>query len=607
MSSAVERPFPLGTEQIQTIRARFAEDGFAVVPPSVLYAADEMDRIEKLVDRALPRWEHGTVNPSTNDSNADARFNYEVDLKNHVHLSGVAMRHRFHRGRGSVINALDDNFLYGKRATLAERYWPAELYHAAEQPRLLPLAAELLGCPTPVFQSGSATIVFADYTGESRQYQIATPAYLRAPSSSVPGDKYLLEAILLLEDVDARSAPLRVIPGSHLRYPEINAHVAQRLGQSAVRNQIPHSRWLWEELLPSDLRPPVAITGKKGSVVLLSTTLLRASNPNSTGRPTGKSVAFTYSCRANREFLRNLPLDRAGCRRVYDGFRDKSLVRHTYLPGAQRVSRARVARIGDRVLDFFEQGWKAPIRPLYYGIRGLLKPRNKPLETKNFLNVGAGVAWRHPEVICLDHDLPNAEVALDLNHRVPLPFGDERFDGIYTSHCMEHLKESQVRWWFTEYLRTLRKGGVFRVTSPDIKGYLDAFDSRDGKYFDWIQGRAAYRFDSWLRLIVRMFAEPVVDNYTDDELYRLYESKSRAEFLEFFNEQIERITDERFLNPSCHKSWWSGKKMQAMLLDVGFSDARITTQNESACPVFAQQAYFNRTRPYMSFFTEGIK
>jgi predicted SAM-dependent methyltransferase len=232
--------------------------------------------------------------------------------------------------------------------------------------------------------------------------------------------------------------------------------------------------------------------------------------------------------------------------------------------------------------------------------------RTPPLTEKMYLTIGAGVSWRHPEVICLDHDLPNAEVALDLNQRVPLPFDDSRFVGVYTSHCLEHLKESQVKWWVGEVVRTLKNGGIFRITSPDIKAFFDAYEARDASFYDWIRGRGAYQFDSWLRLIVRSFAEPVVDKYDDEELYRLYQSMTQEEFRSFFSDQVENVVDERFLHPDCHKSWWHGEKMVSLLLEAGFAKAELKEQNDSDCEIFRQK-YFNRTRPHMSFFVEAIK
>lgn len=45
--------------------------------------------------------------------------------------------------------------------------------------------------------------------------------------------------------------------------------------------------------------------------------------------------------------------------------------------------------------------------------------------------------------------------------------------------------------------------------------------------------------------------------HSDGELKHLCETMPRAEFLEFFNAQVEKVEDERYLNPSCHKSCYS--------------------------------------------------
>ncbi len=589
-----------------TSAARFAADGFLVLHPEQVFTPTDLSELERLASAALPAWADGSVNPLENDSHADPRFDYAIDREDGVQLRGVALRHRFLRGHGSLDSALDDNFLFGKRAALEIRRWPDPLISFAENSRLRGHVAGVLGCSELALHDGAIAAVYPGCAGEARQYHIDTPSFMQSPSDPLPSTAVLMTAVVYLSDVDSASAPLRLIPGSHARYQEINESAARSLRRSPERNNVLPGGHTWEEMLPAGLPTPRTIIGRKGTVVFLHGNLLHAWAENAT-ESTTRTMLLHFSCASHASAFTRRPLDRASSARAYRAFSDKALVARTIGTEARLLSRKRVIKHRDSVTEFFKDGWKEPIRPYYYRLqKKLRRVRDKPVESKRFLNVGAGVAWRHPEVICLDHELPNSEVALDLNYPVPLPFEDARFEGVYTSHCMEHLKESQVVWWIREVLRTLRPGGVFRVTAPDIKAYLDAYDARDASYFDWIRGRAAYHYDGWLRLIVRMFAEPVVDNYSDEELKRLYETMPRAEFLEFFNAQVEKVEDERYLNPSCHKSWWSGEKFRDCMLEAGFSSAALTSRTGSACAVFRENA-FNRTRTHMSFYVEGTK
>lgn len=587
--------------------SKFKTDGYVVIPPGVVFNLEEVQRIEALAGSALPGWNDGLVDPRCNDSRTDPRFGIFTNFGDHVELHGCALRHRFHRGHGSVISSIDNNFLYGKQGTVQERQWPTGLFTFVENDRLQNYVAGALGCSALSFHGGAIAAVYPGWTGDARQFRIDTPGYMSSPADLVPDGRFLVNVMLFLSDVGDDLAPMRVIPGSHTRYAEINEKLAQCLRRPATHNNVPLKQF-WEELLPDGLTSPVKITGKKGSIVLMNSTLLRGATENRTADRSPTAMILNFSSREHTEFGKNLSPDRAGCRRVYISFRDKDLVKHIYLAGGRFFGRMRLAGLANRAHAFCEDGWKRPLRSIYYkAAKAFVRLQNKPLSSKMYLNIGAGTNWRHPEVICLDYALPNAEVAFDLNKRNQLPFEDSRFMGVYTSHCIEHLQESQVEWWVGEAFRILKGGGVFRITAPDIKAFFDAYDAKDASFYDWIRGRGVYQFDSWLRLIVRSFAEPVVDNYDDEELYRLYQSMTRADFLKFFNDQAEKVVDERFLNPACHKSWWSGEKMRALLIETGFSKAEIKRQNESGSAVFAQKRFFNRTRPYMSFYVEAIK
>ena len=360
--------------------------------------------------------------------------------------------------------------------------------------------------------------------------------------------------------------------------------------------------------MPDDLSPPANFTGKKGSICFMNSTLLHSATENRTEDRVRKVIAFNYSNRTHTEFVKNYLAEPNGCRNLYKIFKDKGLVERTFLSSSRFFSKKRFKHFLVRS----------------YGIYGILRERlrtclfqsvgklinlwrnDPPIKSKMYLNLGGGSNWRHSEVVCLDFDPAISEVSLDLNHRTELPFEDSRFFGVYSSHCLEHLKESQVKWWVGEVFRTLKSGGIFRVTVPDIAKLFDAYEAKDVNFFSWIRKGGLGLYDSWLRILVRIFAEPVVDDYNDEELYRLYQTKTREEFLNFFNSQVEKTEDVRLLAPDSHKSWWTEEKMISLMKDAGFSSAEVKGQNNSNCKTF-QGRRFNRTRPHLSFFVEATK
>ena len=143
---------------------------------------------------------------------------------------------------------------------------------------------------------------------------------------------------------------------------------------------------------------------------------------------------------------------------------------------------------------------------------------------------------------------------------------------------------------------------VIPEPSPEQLAYI----AKDASYFDWIRGSSTYSFDSWLRLIVRAFAEPVVDDFSDQELEDLYHKFNHKQFLDFFSKKVKLVTDDRFLIPGCHKSWWSAEKMGEFMKKAGFRKVLIKSRRDSESQIFRGNK-FNNTRPNMSFYIEAIK
>ena len=305
------------------------------------------------------------------------------------------------------------------------------------------------------------------------------------------------------------------------------------------------------------------------------------------------------------EFFKNYLHDSKDCLRLYNNIKDKGLVERTFLSNSRLFLKIRFKHTLARLYTFLRE---RPRTFLFTSIGKLLNLwRNiHPIRFKMYLNLGGGSTWRHSKVVSLDFDPAISEVSLDLNQQIKLPFNDFRFVGVYSSHCLEHLKQSQVKWWVGEVFRTLKNGGIFRVTLPDIAKLFDAYEAKDVNFFNTFRRGGIGSLDSWLRIIVRQFAEPVVDNHSDEEIYRLYQTKTREEFLDFFNSRVENIDDERFLIPDCHKSWWTEEKMITLMKDAGFSGVELKDPNNSKCKIF-QGRRFNKTHPHMSLFIEATK
>ncbi|HVF09408.1 MAG TPA: methyltransferase domain-containing protein [Abditibacteriaceae bacterium] len=58
-----------------------------------------------------------------------------------------------------------------------------------------------------------------------------------------------------------------------------------------------------------------------------------------------------------------------------------------------------------------------------------------------------------------------------------LPFAGESVDYIYTSHFVEHLYRSHAQKFFEESRRVLKKGGVLRISVPDLEYVVGLYNA----------------------------------------------------------------------------------------------------------------------------------
>jgi predicted SAM-dependent methyltransferase len=98
-----------------------------------------------------------------------------------------------------------------------------------------------------------------------------------------------------------------------------------------------------------------------------------------------------------------------------------------------------------------------------------------------YLNVGCG-----PNIVSgfihLDWDwLPGLDLCWDV--RRGLPFKDHSLQGIYSEHCLEHLKLEETRAVLKEFRRVLEPQGLARIVLPNAGLYLDLYHrSRNGEW-----------------------------------------------------------------------------------------------------------------------------
>lgn len=86
---------------------------------------------------------------------------------------------------------------------------------------------------------------------------------------------------------------------------------------------------------------------------------------------------------------------------------------------------------------------------------------------KLILEIGCGGKKVYPDSIGLDvRQVEGVDVVADARQ---LPFEDEYFDHVYSSHVIEHFSHLEVKEVLGEWIRVLKIGGTFEIRCPDFR------------------------------------------------------------------------------------------------------------------------------------------
>lgn len=72
---------------------------------------------------------------------------------------------------------------------------------------------------------------------------------------------------------------------------------------------------------------------------------------------------------------------------------------------------------------------------------------------------------------------------IQLDATKPLPLEDGSFDWVYAEHFIEHIALREAISWLGEVKRILRPGGFARITTPDLKRYVEGYLAADDIFF----------------------------------------------------------------------------------------------------------------------------
>src|SRR6266508_4294813 len=75
----------------------------------------------------------------------------------------------------------------------------------------------------------------------------------------------------------------------------------------------------------------------------------------------------------------------------------------------------------------------------------------------------------------LNTDIDPVAGVMFMDATKPFPFADETIQFIYTEHMIEHIPREKATAMLSECYRVMRKGGVLRVTTPDLAAIVGLY------------------------------------------------------------------------------------------------------------------------------------
>ena len=78
---------------------------------------------------------------------------------------------------------------------------------------------------------------------------------------------------------------------------------------------------------------------------------------------------------------------------------------------------------------------------------------------------------------------------LEFDSREPYPFEDASFDWAHAEHFIEHLELEEAIGWLTDVRRLLKPGGHVRLSTPDLRRYIEGYLDPGNGFFAEHRGR----------------------------------------------------------------------------------------------------------------------
>jgi len=178
---------------------------------------------------------------------------------------------------------------------------------------------------------------------------------------------------------------------------------------------------------------------------------------------------------------------------------------------------------------------------------------------------------------------------------------------------------------FNESHRILRKGGVFRVTTPNIDLDFRAYKENDRHFFYWVDWYSTPKACQRIKLnkplneasIQQIFlwhfassastlhVDGSPERMSDEELDRVFREMEYEEALNYCISKCSLEVQKKY--PSNHINWWNKNKLFQMLRNAGFDNVYLSGYGQSFSLVLRNILIFDNTHPKITLYVEAVK
>jgi len=136
------------------------------------------------------------------------------------------------------------------------------------------------------------------------------------------------------------------------------------------------------------------------------------------------------------------------------------------------------------------------------------------MKKMKLLNIACGSRY-HKDWVNIDFH-PDSNLVKKVNILKGLPFSNDSFDAVYSSHFIEHLSKNNAIYVLKEAIRVLKKDGIIRIVVPDLENICR-------EYINVLE--KAYQnneYDEKYNWIILELLDQMVRNFSGGEMGKIF-------------------------------------------------------------------------------------